>query len=280
RKFSVPVDTARVLANGTVHAGDPIVDQLHIDVTADKRYLLKNELTLLAVVAANKWKRPICFTNTTEIGRLGLARYARSRGMVYQLVPVADQRVDNNTAYQAVMTKYKYGNAGRPGVYFDEENRRQLNILKMNHAEIAASLIAAGRKEEARKVLEHYDAGVSEKNFPYGMTSKQSNFDNQVSMYFLEDCYAAGDIPLAAKVAASMKKDLLEQMRYYNSLGESMTNEQLAINAQQALQGKPASLSERQLNFASDILTSYQLLLGLEELQKKYLRLGSGQPAL
>jgi hypothetical protein len=270
RKFTVPVDFATVKANGTIHAGDSVVDQLHLDISPDKRALLKNDLLVLAVVAANKWKRPICFTSTQDIERLGLGHYVRSRGMAWQLVPVADQRVDNTVAYQAVMQRFRYGNAATPGVYFDEENRRRLNAIKMAHAEIAASLIAAGRKEEARKVLEHYDAGVSEANFPYGMTSNLGNFDNRSSLWFLDNCYASGDNTLAAKVAASLKKDLQEQMRYYNSLGESLTNEQLAINAQQALQGKGNSLSDRQQAFASDIVSTYQILMEIEQMQQRY----------
>jgi len=270
RKFTVPVDTARVLANGTVHPGDPVLRQLQLDINPDKRYLDKGELALLAVVAANKWQRPICFTSTQEIERLGLGKYARSRGMAYQLVPIADQRVDNSVAYQTIMQQFRYGNASTPGVYFDEENRRRLNAIKMAHVELALSLITAGRKEEARKVLEHYDTGVNEANFPYGMTSNLGNADNQVSLWFLEDCYAAGAATLAAKVSASLKKDLQQQMRYYNSLGETMTNEQLAINAQQALQGKGSNLSERQLAFAADILSSYRLLMEIEQMQQRY----------
>ena len=52
----------------------------------------------------------------------------------------------------------------------------------------------------------------------------------RASLWFLEDCYEAGDNALALKVATSLKKDLQQQMRYYNSLGESetMSNEQLA----------------------------------------------------
>jgi hypothetical protein len=280
RKFSVPVDLARVRANGTVHPGDPILQQLLVDVNPDKRYLLKNELAMLAVIAANKWKRPICFTSTQDLDRLGLSKYARSRGMAYQLVPIADQRVDNTVAYQTVMQKFKYGDASTPGVYFDEENRRRLNAIRMAHAELAASLISAGRKEEARKVLERYDAGVNEANFSYGMTSNLGNADNQVSLWFLEDCYAAQDNTLAAKVSSSLKKDLQEQLRYYNSLGETMTNEQLAINAQQALQGKGSSLSERQLSFAADILSSYRMLMQIEQLQQQYQTRGPAGPSL
>jgi hypothetical protein len=280
RKFSLPVDTARVFANGTAHPGDPILHQLQFDINPDKRYLDKGELVILSIVAANKWQRPICFTNTSEIDRLGLGRYARSRGMAYQLVPVADQRVDNAVAWQTVMQKFRYGNASTPGVYFDEENRRRLNAIKMAHVELAASLVSAGRKEEARKVLQHYDASVNEANFPYGMTCNLGNADDQTSLWFLEDCYAAGDNALALKVAASLKKDLQQQMRYYNSLGEPMTNEQLAINAQQALQGKASNLSESQLSFAADILSSYRFLMEIEQLQKQYLSLRPGQPAL
>ncbi|HTI89109.1 MAG TPA: DUF2723 domain-containing protein [Puia sp.] len=280
RKFSLPVDTARVLANGTVHPGDPVLHQLQLDINPDKRYLDKGELVVLGLIAANKWQRPICFTSTQEIDRLGLGRYARSRGMAYQLVPVADQRVDNTVAYQTIMHKFKYGNASAPGVYFDEENRRRLNAIRMAHVELAASLLNAGRKEEARKVLQHYDANVSDANFPYGMTTNLGNADNQTSLWFLEDCYGAGDNALALKVAASLKKDLQQQMRYYNSLGEAMTNEQLAINAQQALQGKASNLSESQLSFAADILSSYRFLMEIEKLQNQYLSLRPGQPAL
>jgi hypothetical protein len=272
RKFSVPVDAGRVVANGTAHRDDAIVPQLNLDISPTKRYLLKNELTMLAVIAANKWQRPVCFTNTNELDALGLTRYARSRGMAYQLVPVADQRVDNSAAYNTVMQKFRYGNASRPGVYFDEENRRRLNVIKQAHAELAASLISAGRKDEARKVLEHYDAGVSEANFPYGMTCNIGNIDNQTSAWFLQDCYESGDYTLAAKVAASVKKDLQQQMVYYQSLGEGppMTDEELAINAQEALQGKGSSLNDRQLNFATDILSSYRLLMMLDQMKKKY----------
>src|SRR5450432_2160653 len=61
KKFSVPVDLNTVRSNGTVHEGDSVVSELHIDISAQKSYLLKNDLAMLAIIAANKWQRPICF---------------------------------------------------------------------------------------------------------------------------------------------------------------------------------------------------------------------------
>jgi len=270
RRFSVPVDARLALATGAAHPGETIAPQLDLDIAPQKNYLLKNELTMLAIIAANRWHRPICFTNTGEINALGLGKYARSRGLTYELTPVENSRVDNDVAYNHIMTKFQYGHAGTPGVYFDGDNRRELNLIKLTHAEIAASLAAAGRKEEARKVLENYDHNVDIHNFPYGLTSNMGNLDNSYSLYFLQTCYAADDATLAAKVAASMKKDLQQQMRYYQSRGESMTDEQLAINAQQAIQGKQNNLSDKQMEFAQDILSSYQLLLQIDQLERQF----------
>jgi hypothetical protein len=59
-------------------------------------------------------------------------------------------------------------------------------------------------------------------------------------------------------------------MRYYSGLGESMPNEQLAVNAQMAMQGKGGNLSERQALFVEDILSSYQMLLNLDDWEKQY----------
>jgi hypothetical protein len=93
-------------------------------------------------------------------------------------------------------------------------------------------------------------------------------------MSFLLACYQSGDLTLAQKVANSLKKDLTQQMRYYNSLGESMSDEQLAINAQMVMQGKGGNLSERQGQFVQDILSSYQLLMQLAEWNKQFAEKG------
>ena len=70
-----------------------------------------------------------------------------------------------------------------------------------------------------RNILEHFDKNVRESNFPYGMTSNRGNQQDAISTDFLQACYIAGDITLAKKVEASLKKDLQQQMRYYKSLG-------------------------------------------------------------
>jgi hypothetical protein len=71
--LSVPVDVNLVRRNGTVNADDSVASELHIDIGPKKNYLFKNELAVLAIIAANKWQRPICFNSTYEVEDLGLA---------------------------------------------------------------------------------------------------------------------------------------------------------------------------------------------------------------
>jgi len=265
-----------VRANGTVHEGDSVVPELHLDIPAQRNFLVKNDLAILAIIAANKWKRPICFTSPQELGDMGLSKYVRLRGLSYQLVPIENGNVDNDVAYKTLMEKFTYGNANVPGVYYDEENRRHLNSIKFAHAQVAMSLVDAGKKDSARKVLEHFDQNVLESNFPYGMTSNQGNLHDYFSFRFLQACYESGDLTLAAKVTASLKKDLQQQMVYYKSLGDNMRDEELAANAQMMLQGKGGNLSDKQARFAQDILSTYQLLMQMSEWDKQY----NGRPAV
>jgi hypothetical protein len=268
--LSVPVDLNLVRSNGTVNAGDSVASELHIDIGPKKNYLFKNELAVLAIIAANKWQRPICFNSTYEVEDLGLAKYIRQDGLAGTLVPVENPAnsygsYNNDVAYRNMMTKFAYGNAITPGVYYDEENRRHLNTLRAAHAQLALSLIDAGKKDSARKLLQHFDDNVLESNFPYGMTSNRGNQHNRISMSFLLACYESGDMTLATKVAASLKKDLSQQLRYYNSLGDSQPNEQLAVNAQMAVQGKGGNLNDKQIGYAQDILSSFQMLQQLDQ---------------
>ncbi len=283
--FSIPIDLNTVRSNGLVHPGDSVVSELHLDIPADKRFLLKNDLAMLAVIASSKWQRPICFTSLQELGQLGLIKYTRLRGLAYQLVPIEnpDSRnadaVDNDAAYKTVMEKFAYGDAATPGVYYDEENRRHLNSIKYATAQLAQSLADAGKKDSARKVLEHYDQNVLQSNFPYGMTSNQGNMHDIFSLHFLGACYSAEDWALAKKVNASIKKYLEQQMRYYKSLGDNMNDEQLAINAQMVLQNKGGNLSDVQAEwFAQDIISTFQLLMQIDQWEKQYSKGAPGRP--
>ena len=280
RKLSVPVDSNVVRANGTVQPGDSILSELHIDISKDKGYIFKNELAVLAIIAANKWQRPICFNSTYEVEGLGIAKYIRQNGLAGQLVPVESKNANfgfynNEVSYKNMMTQFAYGNAITPGVYYDEENRRHLNTIRAAHAQLALSLVDAGKKDSARNILEHFDKNVYEPNFPYGMTSNRGNQHDRISMSFLLACYESGDLTLAKKVAASVKKDLNQQMRYYASLGDNLNNEQLAINAQMVVQNKGGNLSDKQTGYAQDILSSYQLLLEIDDWEKQF---GGGKP--
>jgi len=140
----------------------------------------------------------------------------------------------------------------------------------MAHSQLAASLNDAGKKDSASKVLEHFDKNVYEPNFPYGMTSNRGNQQDFFSTDFLANCYISGNLTLARKVEASLKKDLQQQMRYYKALGEEMSDEQLATNAYMIYQGKGGNLSDRQSGFITDIISSYRMLLQIDQLDKQF----------
>lgn len=236
KKLSVPVDKALVLKNGTVNTTDSVVSELRFEIP--KGALVKNDLALLNIIAANKWQRPIYFTSPSA--DLGFDQYIRRDGLSYRLVPVENSRVNTDWMLDKAMNKFAFGNANVKGVYFDEENRRHLNSIRTAYSELAMDLAAKNRKEEARKVLDKADKMLeSAGNFDYGMTSR-GNQHNRNSLLFLQACYMADDTTLANKVAASVKKDLQQQVRYYNSLGtksaENMADEKrMAENYLQGL---------------------------------------------
>ena len=266
-KFYVPVNKSNALASGIAKPTDSIVSELKIDFNPNRQYLVKNEMAIFAIIATSQFKRPICFTSQQDLKDLGLDKYARQTGMAYQLVPVLNSSIDTDNAFKNIMNKFTFGNAQNANVYFDEENRRHLNSIRYSIAEIALALAVEGKKDSARQLLHKIDGVTNEKNFPYGMTSNRGNQHNYFSYVFMQACYAADDKALAKKVSTSVMKDLKQQLTYYRSLGEAMSEDQFMQNADAAYQGKPNALSNKQMSFVQDILTCYQLEAAITKLE-------------
>jgi len=262
KRVSIPVDVNLVRQNGTVNATDSVVSQVVFEIS--KSALFKNDAAILNMIAANKWKRPIYFTSQDAAG-LGLQNYIRQDGLTYRLVPVANSPVNDPWVYDKMMSKFASGNADKPGVYFDEENRRHLNSIRMAYATAAMSLAENNKKEEARKMLNKADKMMLEENFPYGMVSRNQQ-QNYISLLMLQASYAADDTLLAARITKSLKKDLEQQVAYYNGLNEKRLGSFDYIADQSGRKGGDKNTAEQFLMRIMQLEQQYKMQSSMKEL--------------
>ncbi|MFL5787206.1 MAG: DUF2723 domain-containing protein, partial [Flavisolibacter sp.] len=214
----VPVDTAYVRKAGLVRPTDSLSTQIQIDIPENKGYLSLDQLTMLNILAASDWKRPICFTS--PYGEIGFGPYLKQEGLIFHLTPVRNDKgrgIDVDKTKDLLLTKFRSGNANVPGVYFDEENRRHLLSIRSAYATEASSLADMGRKQEAVDVLNKSESLIKPEDMPYAMISR-GNAHNQVGMFYLEAAYKSGDMALAGKLRQAISKDLNDQKKYYNYL--------------------------------------------------------------
>ncbi|HEX6334258.1 MAG TPA: DUF2723 domain-containing protein, partial [Flavisolibacter sp.] len=223
RNYVVPVDTNAVRRDTTL-AGDSIGTEIQINLSPGRNYLTLDQMTMLNILAANGFKRPICFTSNYGVSDIGFSPYLRQEGMIYRLVPVRhagdpnrEPNIEAQKSYDLLMNEFRPGSANVPGVYFDEENRRHLLSMRMTYALTAGTLADQGRKQEAVNLLSKAESLIAPQQLPYAMVSRFGNH-NQTAMLYLHAAYRAGHADLAKKVSAALKKDINEQISYFNYL--------------------------------------------------------------
>lgn len=284
RRFSIPVDINQVRADSVVSPKDTaIVHSVNFEI--GRGTLMKNDLALLGVIAGNNWKRPIYFTNPVVEG-LGFDNYLRRDGMTYRLVPIENAGEIPNADWMLdkLMNRFSSGNANRPGVYFDEENRRHLINIRQAYADLASYLGISNRKEEGRKVLDKVDKLMLEENMPYAMSSRFQQH-NRTSLLLLEAAYRNDFKELSDKISKSVKKDFDQQMSYYAALGDMSVQElnttlnqyfQMYYSARTAQEKSRAeqylqsSVQKRQPGMLSEIVQAFQLQQAMLQMESQY----------
>ena len=91
KKFSIPVDPDKVIKNGTVSEKDR-ANIVPVDWTINKSYIMKAEMMVLDILAANNWERPVYFAITVgSDSYMSLEPYFQLEGFAYRLVPIRTQ---------------------------------------------------------------------------------------------------------------------------------------------------------------------------------------------
>jgi hypothetical protein len=174
-KFIIDVDSAKVLANGTVkdYYKNRIVNPMIWEYTDKDAF--KGDLAIMDLLSTNKWTRPVYFSTTVPSTQYkGLEKFFVQEGLGYRIVPIKTDTpepgefgmIDPIVMYDNVMNKFKWGNAEDPKVYLDENNRRMFSNFRRIFGTLAKELLVTGDTIKAVEVVHRGLSIVPSKKMP------------------------------------------------------------------------------------------------------------------
>jgi hypothetical protein len=223
KTFQVPVDSVAILKNGIVDARFANRFEKSVIFTLNQRYVLKNSLMVMDMLATNNWQRPIYFAITVSgENYLGLDDYFLCQGLSYMISPIKttslnpseNGAVDTETMYDNMMNKFRWGGVNDPKVYLDETNLRMLSNFRNSFARLALALAQENKKDSARNVLERCQEVMPKDRVPY----------NYFILPMAECYYQLGDIRKANELLSDLNNLMQEELVYYLSLPMKFRN--------------------------------------------------------
>jgi hypothetical protein len=185
-------------------------------------YIMKDQMTILDILAHNNWKRPVYFAvNMPGNSYAGLDEYLQLEGLAYRLVPVKNHREDKSLAarpqvqleksYNLVMHTFAYGGLKNPNVYADETSQRMFaDPMRFTCSVLANALAEAGKKKEAVDVITKCTTEIPATQIA----------PDPATLDLINAAYMAEDNQLAEKLSRISFKHYFNTWRWYASFGE------------------------------------------------------------
>ena len=215
RTIRIPVDSAAVIASGTVKPEDADKIVPYIDIQLQGSSILKSQLVMLDILAHNNWERPIYYVTGYHDDAFGLEEYFQLEGLAYRLVPIKSEnrswleygRIDSDILYENVANKFVWGGANDPDVNLDYHHLRTLMVIKARliYARLAKTLASEGKNEKAAAVLNSCMELLPPEKFPY-----DPYFTDLIEGYFM-----AGDTARAVQLTRDASGYYFARLDYF-----------------------------------------------------------------
>ena len=170
------IDKEAVRNSGMMLQGDSIPDRMVISLRG-KSALYKGDLMMLEMIDQCNWTRPIYVALTVGSDNyMNLGDNFIQEGLANRITPFTTKgsglkNFDTEKAFNNVTTRYKYGNVKMEGIYLDETVMRMCYTHRRLLSQLAANLIAEGKKDKAAQVLALADKEIPNYNVPADFTS-------------------------------------------------------------------------------------------------------------
>jgi len=154
KQFYLEVDKEKVNEKMGEEQHLSLVDRINLDYSG-QRFIYKNNLMLLDLLATNNWERPLYYaTSVSPKLYFGLENYFQLCGSAYQVLPTEGKgAINTNVMYDNMMHKYRYGNIKSSEVHLDNDTRKQAKQFRMNFVNLADALLQEGEKDKAQNVM-------------------------------------------------------------------------------------------------------------------------------
>ena len=242
RNVILPVDSAKVIANGTVKPqdADQIVKDLRLHLPMQG--LTKSQLMVLDILSTNNWERPVYFgVGMGQDSYMGFDKYFQLEGAAYRVVPIKSEnneayydfgRINTEILYDNLMNKFVWGNIKDPKVNIDHFHDNTIAVMKyrntflrlaeqlMQEAATETRVIGdtiineitdSSKIQEAVRVL---DKSLEE--IPLYQVPADFFLLNYISIY-----YAAGEKEKGNDLAWALALDNAQMLRYIGSLSQN-----------------------------------------------------------
>jgi hypothetical protein len=224
RKFIIPVDTSKVLNNGTVNRdmADQVVSELNWQLDPSQRYLVKNHLMILDMLATNNWERPVYYAITvSDDNYLNLEKYFQIHGLAFRIVPLVSEDnmygrggIDTRIMFDNFMHNFRWGGIENPDVYIDENVNGMLTNFRSNFGRLAADLIRENKRDSAKAVLDKCLQILPDAVIPY----------NVFSLSLIDSYFKLGDTLTANAIINTLLENTVDDLDYFASLGKKYEN--------------------------------------------------------
>lgn len=215
KKFSIPVDKEKVLANGTVKEKNADLILPSLDWNINVNQMEKKHMLILDMLDNNKWERPIYFSITIGNNARAYAflwDYFQLDGLAYRLVPIKTKaqagkigRIESDILYKNLMERFEYGNMNASDVYLGETiNRLALNI-RNTFSRLADKLVQEGNSVSAVKTLDKCMELMPNQKVEY----------NFFLLPMVENYYECNENEKARKIITTFMEILDQKLNYY-----------------------------------------------------------------
>jgi hypothetical protein len=233
-KLILPVDSATVLANGTLtpEDADRIVPEIPIVLPANGQ-ILKNNLAQLDILGTNRWERPVYYTAGAFDGSLGLEEYYRNEGLAYRVVPVHTPYesilvmgdIDTDTLYHRLMNQFQWGRMNADDVQLDYYTIRTMSVIRFRslYTRLALQLLQEGQRERAVEVLDRCMELAPSRVLPFdqyvtGITIPGQEGEIIHHEGIIEAYYLCGESQKANRILEEHYHQLNSELQYYNAM--------------------------------------------------------------